>query len=89
VFAVVVGLPGTEFHKQIGFEGSLFGNGQGEIVEFGAGQCMMFLGDTLSCTNPFHPGILVRNDATKDRLQKRLESSLILSGLTFPHQPFI
>lgn len=45
--------------------------------------------DTLFCTNLFYPGILVRNDATKDRLQQRLEGSLIMSGLGFLHRPFI
>lgn len=36
--------------------------------------------------NTFHIGILVRNDVVKDRLQKRLRGSLIMSGLTFLRQ---
>ena len=48
-----------------------------------------FIGDTPFCTNPFYPGILVRNDATKVRLEERLEGSLIMSGLISLHQLFI
>ena len=38
------------------------------------------------CPNFFHVGILVRNDAVKDRLQQRLQGSLIMLSLTFSSQ---
>ena len=83
------GLPGAKFRKQVDLEASFFGNGQGETVEFGAEQCMEFHCDASFCTNLFHSGILVRNDAAKDRLERRLnKSSIVMSGLVFPHRPF-
>ena len=48
-----------------------------------------FIGDTPFCANLFYPGILVRNDTTKDMLQRRLEGSLIMLGLTFLRRLFI
>jgi hypothetical protein len=43
------------------------------------------------CINLFHPGILVRNEATKLRLEQRLQGlqgSIIMSGLVFLHRLF-
>jgi len=40
------------------------------------------------CANPPHSGILVRNDAARDRLQQRLGNSIIMSSLTFLCQLF-
>jgi len=39
--------------------------------------------DISFCTNPFYSGILVRNDAAKDKLQQRLGRSIIMLDLTF------
>ena len=36
----------------------------------------------------FPPGILVRNDAARDRLQQKLQNSIIMSGPTFSRQVF-
>jgi hypothetical protein len=76
----------TKRHKQADLEKSFFGNSQGETVDLGAEQCMAFRSRYSFCPNLFHSGILVRNDATKDRLQQRLQGSLIMSGLVFLRQ---
>ena len=81
-------LPWTNCHEQADLEKSFFGNGQGEAIEFGADQCTAFCCDVSFCTNPFHSGILVRNDTTKDKLRQRIGGSLIMSDLIFLHQPF-
>ena len=79
----MIRLPVTKCCEQADLEMTFFGNSQGEAVEFGADQCTSFIYDILSYTNPFYLGILVRNDAVRDRLQQRLGSSIIMSGLTF------
>lgn len=38
----LVELSRTKCSEQTDFERSFFGNGQGETIEFGAGQCMTF-----------------------------------------------
>ena len=42
MFAVMTGLSGTNFHKQVDLEKSFFGNSQGKPIEFGADQCTAF-----------------------------------------------
>ena len=39
----------------------------------------------LFCADPSHSGILVRNDAAKDKLRQRLRNSIIMSGLMLFH----
>jgi len=46
-----------------------------------------FVHNFLFCTNPFPSGILVRNDATKHRLEQRFRRNIIMSGPTFLRQP--
>ena len=38
--------------------------------------------------NPFHSGILVRDDAAKTKLEQRLQGSIIMLGLTFMRQTY-
>ena len=40
VCSLLLGQSGTKSYQQGDFERSFFGKGQGETVEFGAGQCM-------------------------------------------------
>ena len=44
--------------------------------------------DIFLCTDTFHSGILVRNDAARDRLQQKLKNSIIMSDPTFLAQLF-
>ena len=51
---------------------AFFTGGQGEDIDLGAKQCMKFHSYTLFCTSDAcYPGILVRNDATKARLEEK------------------
>jgi len=79
---------GAKYHTQADLEESLFGGGQEEVVEFGADQCKHFVCDVYIRYQPFHSGILVRNDATRDRLQQRLRNSIVMSVLTSPRWLF-
>ena len=47
-----------------------------------------FVSEITSCANPSRLGILVRNDAARDRLQQRLKNSIIMSGPAFLRQLF-
>ena len=77
-------LPGIKYYKQIDLEKSFFGSGQGETMEFGADQCKHFISFVKFHSVPTSPpGILVRDDAVRDRLQQRVGNSIIMSVLKF------
>ena len=79
---------GAKFRKQGCLDRAFLVNGQGKPIEFGADQCAVFPLACVFCNSLFHSGILVRNDAVKENLKRRLGNNLILSVLTSPRQPF-
>ena len=78
----------VKFRKQGNLDRSFLANRHGEPIEFGADQCTAFRLAILFCNNLSRSGILVRNDAAKERLKQRLGNNLIMSVFTSPRQPF-
>ena len=69
----------ADVSAQCDLEKAFFGDGKGELVEFGHDQCKRtVLLSTTSSLMRLGPGILVRDDSARERLKERLGGGNII-----------